>query len=108
MLEQVDLAHRMTALQEEVAQLKQALVSHAIVDQAIGVVIALGGLRPEPAWDVLKEVSQHTNTKLREVAEHIVQWPHCEWLPPEIREALDTALKARASQRTGMPEGTGA
>ncbi|WP_454325703.1 ANTAR domain-containing protein [Streptomyces glaucescens] len=85
----------MIALQEEVEQLKHAVISHAVVDQAIGVVIAYGGLNPGSAWDVLRTVSQHTNTKLREVAEHIVQWPHCQWLPPEIRHALDTALASR-------------
>jgi len=90
---QEDSVHRIIALQEEVEQLKHAVVSHAVVDQAIGVVIAYAGLLPGAAWDVLKEVSQHTNTKLREVAEHIVQWPRCEWLPPEIRQALDASVE---------------
>ncbi|MGW0191442.1 ANTAR domain-containing protein [Streptomyces sp. NPDC003362] len=94
-----DPVRRMIALQEEVEQLRHAVVSHAVVDQAIGVVIAYGGLSPDSAWDVLKTVSQHTNTKLREVAEHIVQWPRCQWLPPEIRHALNTALESR--QRPG-------
>jgi hypothetical protein len=84
---------KMIALREEVEQLKHAIVSHAVVDQAIGVVIAYGGLHPDSAWNVLKAVSQNTNTKLREVAEHILQWPRCEWLPPEIRQALNTALE---------------
>jgi hypothetical protein len=92
MLEQDDSVRRIIALHEEVEQLRHAVVSHAVIDQAIGVVIALGGLSPDTAWNVLKEVSQHTNTKLREVADHIVQWPRCEWLPPEIREALNAAL----------------
>lgn len=96
MLEQGDCVHEMIALQEEVEQLKQAVVSHAIVDQAMGVVIACSGLRPAAAWDVLKEVSQHTNTKLREVAEHTVEWPHCAWLPPEIHQALNAALERRS------------
>lgn len=91
---------RIAALQEEVEQLKRAVVSHAVVDQAIGVVIARGRLPPEAAWSVLKEVSQHTNTKLREVAEHIVQWPYCAWLPPEIGHALYRALtRTRAERR---------
>jgi hypothetical protein len=98
MLEQDDSVRRIIALHEEVEQLRHAVVSHAVIDQAIGVVIALGGLSPDTAWNVLKEVSQHTNTKLREVADHIVQWPRCEWLPPEIREALNAALdRARRS-----------
>lgn len=85
-------------LQEEVAQLRQALVSHAVVDQAIGVVIALSGLRPEQGWEVLKTVSQRTNTKLRDVALHVVHWPELGSLPPEIRPALRIALaEARAA-----------
>ncbi|HZF91576.1 ANTAR domain-containing protein [Streptomyces sp.] len=102
MRQQEDSVRRIIALQEEVEQLKHAVVSHAVVDQAIGVVIAYAGLPPEPAWDVLKEVSQHTNTKLREVAEHIVQWPRCAWLPPEIRQALDASLE-RHRPRTPEP-----
>ncbi|MFG2133559.1 ANTAR domain-containing protein [Streptomyces sp. NPDC048751] len=90
---QEDLVERISALQEEVGQLRQALASHAVVDQAIGVVIAIGRLRPEQGWDVLKEISQHTNTKLREVAEYVVQGTHCGWLPDEIRGALTAALR---------------
>jgi hypothetical protein len=100
MLEQDDSVRRIIALHEEVEQLRHAVVSHAVIDQAIGVVIAVGGLSPETAWNVLKEVSQHTNTKLREVADHIVQWPRCEWLPPEIRRALNAALD-RATRSPG-------
>ncbi|QIJ60817.1 ANTAR domain-containing protein [Streptomyces sp. JB150] len=92
MLEQDHSVRRIIALHEEVEQLRRAVVSHAVIDQAIGVVIALGGLSSDTAWNVLKEVSQHTNIKLREVADHIVQWPRCEWLPPEIRQALNAAL----------------
>ncbi|MFF7242168.1 hypothetical protein [Streptomyces collinus] len=44
---------------------------------------------------MLQEVSQRTDIKLREVAAHLVQWPACTWLSPEIRSALDTALYYR-------------
>ncbi|MFI9808465.1 ANTAR domain-containing protein [Streptomyces sp. NPDC052301] len=85
-------ADQVQALQEEVAQLRRALTSHALVDQAIGVLITVGGLRPEQGWDVLKHVSQHTNTKLREVARCLVQWPASRQLPEVIREALPAAM----------------
>jgi AmiR/NasT family two-component response regulator len=87
-----ELNERIGVLEEEIGQLRQALVSHAVVDQAIGVVIAVGHLRPEQGWEVLKEISQHTNTKLREVAEYVVQGAHCRWLPDEIHDALVDAL----------------
>ncbi|POX52520.1 ANTAR domain-containing protein [Streptomyces sp. Ru71] len=104
MPEHQDQACDVASLREEIAQLKQAVVSHAVVDQAIGVVIARGRLPPESAWSVLREISQQTNTKLREVAEHIVQWPYCGWLPPEIGRALAGAL---ARRRHPGPPGAG-
>lgn len=79
-------------LQEEVRQLKEAVVSHAVVDQAIGVVIALGGVTPDEGWIVLKEVSQHTNIKLRNVAETILIWGRTGVMPPGIRAALGARL----------------
>ncbi|MFJ4935185.1 ANTAR domain-containing protein [Streptomyces pseudovenezuelae] len=90
-------AEKIEELQAEVAQLRQALASHAVVDQAIGVVIALSGLTPERGWEVLRTVSQHTNIKLRDVARHVVRWPDAGSLPTDIRRALRRALvEARA------------
>lgn len=79
-------------LQEQVRQLKEAVVSHAVVDQAIGVVIALGGVTPDEGWIVLKEVSQHTNIKLRNVAETILIWRRTGVVPPEMLAALEVRL----------------
>ncbi|KMS85376.1 ANTAR domain-containing protein [Streptomyces sp. NRRL WC-3725] len=81
------------ALQEEVEQLRRALGSHALVDQAIGVVITVGGLRPEQGWEVLRHMSQHTNIKLREVARCLVEWPSRGRLPEVIRRALPAAVE---------------
>ncbi|MFJ7147275.1 ANTAR domain-containing protein [Streptomyces sp. NPDC100445] len=86
-------ADQLDALREEVAQLRRALVSHELVDQAIGVVIAAAGLRPQQGWDVLKHVSQHTNTKMREVARCLVEWPSTGRLPEAIRRALGAAVR---------------
>jgi ANTAR domain len=98
MTQREELVEKIEELQEEIAQLRQALVSHAVVDQAIGVVLALSGLRPEQGWEVLKAVSQRTNTKLRDVAQHVVHWPELGSLPLEIRPALRIALtEARAA-----------
>ncbi|MEB3961381.1 ANTAR domain-containing protein [Streptomyces kunmingensis] len=79
-------------LQAEVRQLRQAIASHIVVDQAIGVVIVVGRLAPKQGWDVLKDVSQHTNTKLRDVAGQVVEWANGGPLPETTRRALDTAL----------------
>ncbi|MEU9479792.1 ANTAR domain-containing protein [Streptomyces sp. NPDC048191] len=94
-------ADQLTALQEEVTQLRRAVVSHAVVDQAIGVVIATGGLRPEQGWEILRQVSQHTNVKLRDVARSLVLWPSGGRLPDEVRRALSAAVaRARDSVST--------
>ncbi|WP_434092029.1 ANTAR domain-containing protein [Streptomyces coelicoflavus] len=79
-------------LQEEVRQLKEAVVSHAVVDQAIGAIIVLGGVTPDEGWIVLKEVSQHTNIKLRNVAETILIWGRTGVMPQEILTALEDRL----------------
>ncbi|MBL1086875.1 ANTAR domain-containing protein [Streptomyces actinomycinicus] len=88
---------QLETLRKEVDQLRQALVSHVLVDQAIGVVTAVGRLHPEQGWGVLKHVSQHTNVKLREVARCLVEWPSSGRLPEVIRRALPAAMEhARA------------
>ncbi|MFJ9346549.1 ANTAR domain-containing protein [Streptomyces sp. NPDC101237] len=100
-----DDAERRTfaALQAEIAQLRHAVTAHATVDQAVGVVIAHSGVTPETAREILRDVAHRTDTKLREVAEHIRQWPHCGWLPEEVRTALTAAVHARVEG----PSGTG-
>ncbi|MHC3474580.1 ANTAR domain-containing protein [Streptomyces sp. 7R007] len=87
-----DEADRVFALQEEIAQLKEAVASHAVVDQAIGMVVALGRVSPDQAWEVLKDVSQHTNIKLRHVADLILVWGRDGVMPPEIRAELEEAI----------------
>ncbi|WP_405623146.1 ANTAR domain-containing protein [Streptomyces sp. NBC_00076] len=87
-----DESDRIFALQEEVDQLKEAVASHAVVDQAIGMVVALGRVAPDQGWEVLKDVSQHTNIKLRDVAELILLWGRAGEMPPEIRAELEDAL----------------
>ncbi|MGW3122540.1 ANTAR domain-containing protein [Streptomyces sp. NPDC001107] len=90
--EPADETDRIFALQEEVDQLKEAIVSHAVVDQAIGMMVALGRVAPDQGWAVLKDVSQHTNIKLRNVAELILIWGRNGDLPPQIKAELEDAL----------------
>lgn len=80
------------ALQAEVDQLKEAVTSHAVVDQAIGMMVALGRVTPDQGWQVLKEVSQHTNIKLRTIAELILVWGRDGKMPSEIQAELEDAL----------------
>ncbi|WP_369166567.1 ANTAR domain-containing protein [Streptomyces sp. R28] len=91
--EPADETDRILELQEEVDQLKEAVVSHAVVDQAIGMVVALGRVSPDQGWAVLKDVSQHTNIKLRQVAELILRWGRDGEMPPEISVEFEEALE---------------
>jgi hypothetical protein len=98
-----ELAEKVAALQEEVEQLRQAVVSHAVVDQAIGVVVAMSRLGPEQGWEVLRNVSQHTNTKLRDVARHVVRSAHEGGLPQHIDHALRAVLVDARRAQNGRP-----
>lgn len=97
-----DEAGRIFELQAEVEQLKEAVASHAVVDQAIGMMVALGRVTPDEGWVVLRDVSQHTNIKLRNVAELILIWGRNGELPPEIRAELEVALDRHGP--TQIPE----
>ncbi|QOV33552.1 ANTAR domain-containing protein [Streptomyces ferrugineus] len=97
-----DETDRILELEEEVDQLKEAVASHAVVDQAIGMVVALGRVAPDAGWAVLKDVSQHTNIKLRRVAELIITWGRGGRMPPEIRVELEEALERHGP--TQIPE----
>ncbi|CAM5288336.1 ANTAR domain-containing protein [Streptomyces aurantiogriseus] len=94
-----DETDRVLELQQEVDQLKEAVASHAVVDQAIGVVVALGRMTPDEGWAVLREVSQHTNVKLRNVAEMILVWGRGGTLPHEIRAELEDLLDRHGPTR---------
>ncbi|MFC7911323.1 ANTAR domain-containing protein [Streptomyces nigra] len=93
---------RIAELQQEVDQLRHAVGAHAVVDQAIGMVVALGRVAPDQGWAVLKDVSQHTNIKLRRVAELIILWGRRGEMPAEIRVALQDALERHGP--TQIPE----
>ncbi|PZT70676.1 ANTAR domain-containing protein [Streptomyces sp. SW4] len=90
-------------LQEQVRQLKEAVVSHAVVDQAIGMIVALGRVAPDQGWAVLKEISQHTNVKLRNVAELIVVWGRSGVLPGRSARSWRTPSTATGPPRSPGP-----
>ncbi|MFB0618043.1 ANTAR domain-containing protein [Streptomyces sp. AGS-58] len=93
-------AATITDLEREKLQLQEAIASRALIDQAIGVVVALGGLHPGQGFDVLRDVSQHTNRKLRTVAGLVVDRASGGPLSDDVRQALDGALaRARARSR---------
>lgn len=52
--------------------LKQAMASRAVIDQALGVIMAQNRCGPEEAFGILRRASQHRNAKLRDVAALVV------------------------------------
>ncbi|MFF5155887.1 ANTAR domain-containing response regulator [Streptomyces sp. NPDC000348] len=91
---------RLHMLQEEIEQLRRAIVSRPVIDQARGVLMATYGCTPDEAWHILREASQLSNTKLRAVAEALTVSAEAEGAPPpeEVRAALSRALARRSSR----------
>jgi AmiR/NasT family two-component response regulator len=83
-----------------VDELKHALVSHAVIDQAIGTLIALGHIDARQGWAVLQQVSQHTNIKLRHVAELVITWAQSGDLAADIRAEPQQALREQVRPET--------
>ncbi|MER7483134.1 ANTAR domain-containing protein [Streptomyces sp. NPDC126510] len=88
-------------LEQENAQLRRAVDSHATVDQAIGVLTAIHRLAPAAGFEVLREVSQHTNTKLHTVAETVIAWALGRPLPGPVGQELGAAVLRRSRQQNG-------
>ncbi|MEW2292669.1 ANTAR domain-containing protein [Streptomyces sp. NPDC006743] len=85
---------RLLELEEEVRQLRRALVSRPVIDQARGILMAAHACTPQQAWDILREASQRSNTKLRTVAAAVTAGaqPDGPAPPEEIRAALRSAV----------------
>lgn len=72
-IDEIDKAvHELTRVGREVAQLKEALVSRSVIDQAKGLVMADRRCTPDEAFKVLVKLSNDTNVRLSEVAAALV------------------------------------
>ncbi len=61
------------AEQEELARnLRIALTARSTIDQAIGILMGRHRIPAEAAFDLLRRGSQHTNTKLRDLATQVI------------------------------------
>ncbi|GGV58055.1 hypothetical protein GCM10010294_05320 [Streptomyces griseoloalbus] len=91
---------RLRKLQEEVEQLRRAIASRPVIDQARGILMATYGCTSDEAWHILREASQTSNTKLRAVAEALTSSAQARGtpLPAEVRAALARALARRSSR----------
>lgn len=66
---QEDEGHRLHA---EVVQLRRAMETRPVIDQALGVLMATFSLSPQRAWNVLVTTSQNTNIKVNVLARDLV------------------------------------
>jgi hypothetical protein len=72
-----DRAHRAhpdtrNQLREELEGLRRAMEHRAVIEQAKGIIMASTGRTPDEAFELLRQQSQHSNMKLRDIAADIV------------------------------------
>ncbi|MGI3197726.1 ANTAR domain-containing response regulator [Streptomyces sp. GLT-R25] len=90
-------------LRTEITHLKRALQTRPIIDLARGVLMASFGLSAEEAWTVLVEASQHTNTKLRYVAEELVNAVNGDDIPEPFQQQIAAAVTRLQTPQTATP-----
>ncbi|MCX5363849.1 ANTAR domain-containing protein [Streptomyces sp. NBC_00124] len=92
----LERAEQLHLLRAEVEQLRQAIVSRPVIDQARGILMAAHSCTSEEAWTILRKTSQLSNTKLRTVAAALTAGTGSDGpLPPEeVRTALRTAVRS--------------
>ena len=83
---------RVRALETEVAQLRTAMASRAVIEQAKGVLMLLTGCADQVAFDLLTHISSHTHRKVRDVASELVSSAtgRCP-LPDDVKSILRDA-----------------
>jgi GAF domain-containing protein len=69
-------ARRYARARRVAGQLREALSSRAVIDQAMGVLMATRGMTAEEALTELSRQSQNTNVKLRDLAARLVERAH--------------------------------
>ena len=97
-------AAELDRLRSELAQLREAMASRPVIDQARGMVMALNTCPPHTAWRILLEVSQHTNIKLRSVAAQLVATTYGELLPDDVGRALGAAMRRAGAGSEPKPK----
>jgi hypothetical protein len=85
-------AARTRELETEVEQLRAAMASRAVIEQAKGILRLLTSCRDQAAFDLLGHISSHTHRKVRDVARAITESAAGgARLPEEIRTILRDA-----------------
>ena len=68
----VTLSLRMASCADQNDQLRSSIVSRAVIDQALGVIMATERCPQDKAFALLRSASQNTNVKIRDLAATIV------------------------------------
>jgi GAF domain-containing protein len=90
----IALAQRISDTQEFADQLKTAMRSRSVIDQALGVVMGRHRCTADAAFDILRSASQHRNIKLRDLCAELIT--DLTGRPPatsELRPAPDPGLR---------------
>ena len=58
--------------QDELDQCREALETRAVIDQALGVLMADRGCGPDEAFELIRHASQRDNRKVHEIAQAMV------------------------------------
>jgi hypothetical protein len=87
---------RLHALEVEIAQLRTAMVSRAVIEQAKGVLMLLTGCGDQVAFDLLTHISSHTHRKVRDIAQEVVASASGRSpLPADVRAIIRDACPPR-------------
>ncbi|MET7568251.1 anti-sigma factor antagonist [Streptomyces sp. NPDC005492] len=92
LMEETGVSDDAEELRTEVVQLKRAMLTRPVIDLARGVLMASFSLTAEDAWNVLVDVSQHTNTKLHQLAEDLVGSVNGAPLPDHVQQRISIAV----------------
>ncbi|WP_461017010.1 ANTAR domain-containing protein [Streptomyces daliensis] len=93
-------------LRKEVRQLRQAMETRPVIDQACGIMMASWRCDADTAWEILVDTSQRTNTKLHAVAALVVDSTHTRPMPSWLRSAL-LVSHGRVTGTAGSEDGGG-
>ena len=66
------LTAELAAARQEIAELRIAVVTNRNIGAAIGILMARHSLTQQQAFDAMREQSQHSHRKLRDVAEEVL------------------------------------
>jgi hypothetical protein len=83
---------RTRALEAEVDQMRAAMASRAMIEQAKGILMLLTGCGDQVAFDLLAHISSHTHRKVRDIAEVITHSASGSMrLPDDVRAIIRDA-----------------